>query len=262
MKFIFSALVLFSFNLFAARPDTPLQDTGIKPSPFEVFGSNQFPMNIFQAVKKYLPTFPVIVNAGAFDGKDSGLMAHFWLGGHIHSFEPVTELYQILEGRAANFPNLSTYHVALGDHCGPQLIYLSKHASDLAHVSQSSSLYPPKEHLKWAPEIAFDRTEIVDVATLDQWAEAQGVERVDFLWLDMQGYELPMMKASPKILSRVSAIFTELEFVEAYEGQPLYQEVRQWLEDQGFALIGGTFDFHDNDAWFADGLFVRRTLLK
>jgi hypothetical protein len=83
------------------------------------------------------------------------------------------------------------------------------------------------------------------------------------LWLDMQGYELPAMKAAPKVLSKVSVIITELEFVEAYAGQPQYHEVKSWLESQGFVLVGGNFSFPKHpQQWFGDGIFVRKELLK
>jgi len=116
--------------------------------------------------------------------------------------------------------------------------------------------------LSYAAWVSFQGTEVVQVTTLDQWAAEYGVQNIDLLWLDMQGSELQALKAAPKLLSGVSVILTELEFVEAYEGQPLYLEVKAWLEEQGFVLIGGNFDFPKNPAqWFGDGLFVRRELL-
>ena len=109
----------------------------------------------------------------------------------------------------------------------------------------------------------FKDCEVVPVTTLDAWAMEFGIPKIDVLWLDMQGAELEVLKASPQVLSGVSVISTEIEFVEAYEGQPLYQEVRAWLEEQGFQLIAGTFEFPKSpQVWFADALFVRRELVK
>jgi len=73
------------------------------------------------------------------------------------------------------------------------------------------------------------------------------------MWLDMQGYELNALKACSAILKTVKVILTEVEFVEAYEGQYLFVEVKQWLEQQGFTMIARTAYPH----WFADALFVR-----
>ena len=57
---------------------------------------------------------------------------------------------------------------------------------------QSSSISAPRAHLEVFPEITFPHQTmaLVPVTTLDEWSEQQGIARVDFLWLDMQGHEL------------------------------------------------------------------------
>lgn len=236
-----------------------MQNTGRHaPIPYYQFGH---PAESLSIIQQYLPDDPVIVEAGAYDGNESCILAQTWPKGHVHSFEPINELFQILSNRVKNAANISTYKLALGDHCGQTVMYLSSESNNPGHVSMSSSLYSPKDHLLYAATL-FEGYEVVDVITLDEWAEQKKIDKVDMLWLDMQGYELPALKAAPKLLSNVSVILTELEFVEAYEGQPLYQEVKLWLEEQGFVLIGGNFGFPKQlRQWFGDGLFVRRELV-
>jgi FkbM family methyltransferase len=236
-----------------------MQNSGKRaPVPYSQFG---LPAESLSIAAQYLPSNPVIVEAGAYDGKETCVLASYWPRGYIHSFEPVQELFKKVVSNTKHVSNISVYNLALGVHCGPAIFYLSVEPEDTEHVSQSSSLYPPKEHLNYSTSL-FERTESVTVTTLDEWAEQQGVEKVDMLWLDMQGYELPALKASPKILSGVSVILTELEFVEAYMGQPLYKEVRAWLAEQGFVLVAGNFGFPKHPGtWFGDGLFVRRELV-
>lgn len=65
--------------------------------------------------------------------------------------------------------------------------------------------------------------------TLDDWAEQHNFDRVDFLWLDMQGAELALLESSPVLLSRVQVIHLEVSIVELYEKNPLYTEVSDWL---------------------------------
>ena len=64
----------------------------------------------------------------------------------------------------------------------------------------------------------------------------------------MQGHALSVLKASSHILQTVKAIYTEVGFVEAYEGQPQYEQVKAWLEEQGFEEVGR--DFEDQQQWF------------
>lgn len=215
-------------------------------------------------VVRFLPSNPVIIDAGAYDGRESRLMASMWPEGHVYAFEPVSQLYEKVRKQLDGVKNATAFPLALGDQCGMQRIFLSIEADDLPTIkmiTQSSSFFPPKDHLVYDHHTAFQGTQLVQMTTLDQWAANHGVGRVDFLWLDLQGYELPALKGALKVLENVSVIVTELEFVEAYQNQPLYLEVKQWLEEQGFVLVGGNFTFPKaENIWFGDGIFVRKEI--
>jgi hypothetical protein len=100
----------------------------------------------------------------------------------------------------------------------------------------SSSLLRPKEHVVDHPDVLFNSEIEIQTITLDDWAEKHGVKKVDFLWLDMQGYELAALKAAHVALKSVLAIYTEVSLRETYEGVPLYSDVRDWLEERGFRV--------------------------
>lgn len=143
-------------------------------------------------------------------------------------------------------------------------MYVSVCASEPDTLAGSSSLRPPKEHLAYAPFVAFPRTIQVETIKIDSWADANGIERIDMMWLDMQGVELEVLKSSPKMVSTTRVILTEVSFVEAYENQSYYHEIKNWLEEQGFDLVWCGFNpYHptSDGQWFGDALFIRRELL-
>jgi hypothetical protein len=84
--------------------------------------------------------------------------------------------------------------------------------------------------------VTFEETVTVQVVSLEDWAAERGVERVDFLWLDMQGHEFAMLQTAERILETTSVIVMEVAFKELYEGAPLWGEVRPWLETRGFRV--------------------------
>lgn len=206
-------------------------------------------------IKPYLPNNPIIIEAGAFKGHDTLKLATLWPQGTIHAFEPVPELFAELKQRTQNMPNIHGYQLALSDHNGMAKFHMSEHPKRPGTPSQAGSLLKPKERLKHSP-IYFTGTIEVPTITLDSWAEQNNISHVDFLWLDMQGHELAMLKASPGILKTVRVIHTEVEFIESYENNPTYIDVKSWLESQGFKMIAQDFDDQVKH-FFGNAIFVK-----
>lgn len=206
--------------------------------------------DVLNCVKAFLPENPVIVEAGAFDGNDSVKLSQFWPKGQIHSFEPIPQLFDRLVQKTFQYSNVKCYAEALSDQCGSATFYVSTYFDQWG---ASSSLLPPKDHLYLAPDVKFPKKIEVKTLTLDEWASLYGVESVDFLWLDMQGFELNMLKAS-ELAKTAKAIYTEVELLEAYEGQYLYEDLTAWMEANGFQLIGT--DFNNSD-WYGNALFIK-----
>jgi len=196
---------------------------------------------LLDLIKPYLPENPVIVEAGAFDGGDSVLLAKFWPKGHVYSFEPVPELYNLSLKNISRCGNIKLYQKALSDVTGRSIFYVSSQDTSGTWPSASSSLLPPKEHLIYHPQTKFPRTIEVETISLDDWASNEGVSKVDFFWLDMQGYELNTLQVSELAL-KASVIFTEVLFVEAYAGQYLYADTVKWMNEHGFKLLAVDFD--------------------
>ena len=181
--------------------------------------------------KKFLPTDPVIIDCGASDGSDSVELAKQFRKGKIHSFEPVDKLYQRLLQNTRDCDNVTCYPVALADQNGTMDFYVSAGASE-----GSSSLLEPMEHLKDHPDTFFNKRSSVPTKTLDKWAEENNIKKVDMLWLDMQGFELKMLRASCIILDSVSVIHTEVSTRETYKSVDQYNDYRIFLEEKGFKI--------------------------
>ena len=244
-KLYFLVIFVISKSSFALET-TPIVDPNI------ISFTN--PIEVLEIVKPYLPDNPIILEAGAFDGDDSLKMANFWEKGMVYSFEPIPENYKKLVTKVAGVPNINTFCLALGDFVGMHEMHIAELESDPGVPSFSSSLLPPKDHLSYATFVKFNSKVNVPVVTIDEFARNNNLSKIDFMWLDIQGYELNVLKASPNILKTVKAIITEVEFVEAYQGQYLYKDVKEWLEGEGFTLVATNTSYQ----WFGDALFIRK----
>ena len=201
----------------------------------------------------FLPSNPIIVEAGAHVGVDSLHMSTFWPKGTIHAFEPVPDLFEKLTTNTISSKNILCYPYALGDSNTVAELYISSGDSD-----GSSSLLLPKKHLTEHPGVVFNTSLRIQAVTLDSWAAENSISHVDFLWLDMQGYELHALKSAGSVLPSVSAIYSEVSLKEMYYGAPLYAELKQWLDDQGFSVYIESLPWED----MGNVLFVRSSLIK
>lgn len=83
--------------------------------------------------------------------------------------------------------------------------------------------------------------------------------KVDFLKLDVQGYELHVLRGAPEALRQTTAVLMETSLVPTNTGCPLFAEVIAFMDVAGFRL----FDFcsqvrrKDGVLWQTDLLFLR-----
>lgn len=195
---------------------------------------------VLDYVKNFLPENPIILECGAYNGDDTIRMAKYWPKGTIHAFEPVPIHFQNITEKIKNFPNIQLYKLALADVSGNLKFYLSD-AENTGTITASSSLLPAKDHVKFDNYVTFNHDITVEALTLDDWAHKEGIDHIDFMWLDMQGFELNMLKPC-KMIKNISIIYMEVEFIEAYEGQSLYPEIKEWMRKNDFELVALDFD--------------------
>lgn len=208
--------------------------------------------DVIQRIKHLLPVNPVILEAGAFNGYDTLRLKRLIPGATIHSFEPVPELFGQLATATKPYNTIHVYDYALGKTNGLSLMYISQRKSNPDTVYQANSLLPPEELVAYAPYITFNKAIQVKTITIDEWAHTHNVSHIDFMWLDLQGYELPVLQGAVALLPTVKALLVEVSFVKAYENQDLFDEVLAWLQQEGFEL---KVLYHQK--WFGDALFVR-----
>lgn len=206
--------------------------------------------DILELVKKYLPENPVILEAGAHYGEDTLKISAMWPLGTVHAFEPLPQSFEILKQKVSSSPNVKPYSYALNDYIGKANFYICTNGDS------ASSLLPPQPILD--PILFFDKKPIeVDCITLDYWASKNRVDHIDFMWLDMEGAELIVLKASPQILPTVKVIYTEVNFQEFRAGNCFYEEIKEWLEAQGFKIVWQHLWDTWNMSWQGNVLFVR-----
>jgi FkbM family methyltransferase len=183
-------------------------------------------------IRKYVPENPVIVEGGAHIGLNTLTLVSIWPKATVYAFEPHPQLFARLTEKVYTHSNIICSSCALSKQTGTAQFYVSGPVFD-----QSSSLLQPKEHLRCYPQVTFKDPIEVNTINLDEWAESAKVNRIDLLYLSLQGCEFDVLRAAPKIIKKTKCIYLHIAYCQLYEGSHVFSEVRPWLEAQGFKMV-------------------------
>lgn len=230
----------------------------------QVFG-NQYPqryegIKIYEdwlghpldVVAKFIPEDPVIFEAGGHYGEDTVRFTQKWPKAKVISFEPNPHSFELLTEATKGIPSISAYPLAVSSSNGQAVLHVCYGTTgDNPVFEGASSLLEASD---WQAIHYQGPKVVVPCVVLDDWCALNGVERIDFMWLDLEGLELQTLKSSPKILETVSAIYTETNFLDFRKGMTQYQDLKAFLEKSRFKLISH---------WYAEGfqgnaLFVKK----
>ena len=173
----------------------------------------------------------VIVDIGASGGIDPrwGKTTEFYTG---ILFEPDPREFNALKKNSDN--NLIVLNSALGDSKKNVEFHLCK-------KQMVSSIYPPNFNLlnKFPEAERFNVEKIIhlNTDTLDNQLMKEGINEVDFIKIDTQGYELSILKGGSACIENVIGLEVEVEFEPMYIGQPLFSEVDSYVKNKGFILF-------------------------
>jgi FkbM family methyltransferase len=146
----------------------------------------------------------------------------------VIGFEPVAAELAKLQENA--LPGRTYLPYVVGDG--------QSHPFHECNYPMTSSIFPPNTALVSRFQglgelMQVVRTSQLDTVRLDDLPACQGT---DFIKVDTQGAELMILKGGERLLQNVQVVQTEIEFVQLYEGQPLFADVDTYLRSQGFQL--------------------------
>jgi len=164
---------------------------------------------------------------------------------NVMFFEPVPTTFKILKENIGDKAIL--HNVALGNENKKIEMYI-----ETANQGQSSSILEPGIHTRQYPHITFDNKLEVDMVRLDDFIEES--TDYNFINIDVQGYELEVMKGAVDTLKNVDYIMSEVNRDEVYINCSKVDELDSFLSDFGFSRVETTWD----GLTWGDALYVKR----
>jgi FkbM family methyltransferase len=185
-----------------------------------------------------------IFDVGAYSGEFAKVSRGIWPSSKITCFEVLPHRVAELRAWCAQDGNAILIETLLGAE--------SKEAVPFHEMETASSVF--EEHSPQAAPVG-----TYPMQTIDNVVKSQRTSAPNFLKLDVQGYELEVLKGAQNILSDISVILTEVNFIDIHKGAPLMDELILFLRGNGFVaydICGLTRRPLDNALWQADFIFV------
>jgi len=185
-------------------------------------------LDLHKLKKKYNIRPKEIAYIGANLGQEIDELNQVFNYTKTYLFEPQKKVFENLVKNYKKFDNLEFYNIALGNEEKIEFMNISSDVS-----GQSSSILIPEKHLDIHPYITFNSRERINV---DKFSNL-GLKNVNFLNIDVQGYELEVLKGFENILNDVEYIICEVNRKELYENNVLVKDLDSYLLNYGFYRV-------------------------
>jgi FkbM family methyltransferase len=217
----------------------------------EVTSLHRFAMDADRDIAQLLAgvDHPIVFDVGANFGQSVTRFRRLLPGCEIYSFEPAPETFRDLQVNTRGMSDVHIVNAGVGSSAGTAVL------AENDEAVMTSFLQPDTD--AWSTVV---RETPVQVTTLDEFCVDRGIDHIDLLKTDTQGFDLEVLKGGANLLqdSRIRLIFMEVIFSELYVGQARFDEEYRLLIDNGLRFMS-FYDFERLDgttpSW-CDALFA------
>ncbi len=184
-----------------------------------------------------------IFDVGGNFGQSALKFARAFPRATVLSFEPVPDSFRKLEARTAETPNIQPYNIGFGDEAGLFEIQIQADSQGNTLAPKSSSRGSIKVRLE----------------TIDAFAGNKGIDQIDLLKIDVEGFELQVLEGASGMLraGAVRHIFAECVFApDTVHPHTDFFDLHRVLSGFGFRIVA----FYGESFRLADGCALGNVL--
>jgi FkbM family methyltransferase len=192
---------------------------------------------------------PVLLDVGANVGQTLEEFKTCWPESSLHCFEPQQECWESLEAQAKRFgqKGCTINKFAVGSkNSTDETFYSHDINSEISGFNKINLESLDSIHLKNLKEsdenkveeykktINFERK--VDVMRMDSYLKEKGIDHINLLKIDTQGFEMEVLSGMGPMLENVDVVVTELMFFDYYEKSLSFSDLEKFLIPAGLHL--------------------------
>lgn len=150
----------------------------------------------------------------------------------IHSFEPSSTGYSVLEKKSKNDQNWSAYQYGFGNKVERKILKVT------SNNGLSSSVLNLSKHKHYFPDAKVLFEEEIQLNTIKNFLEAKSIDASRaMLKLDTQGYEYNILKGAGEYLADFALVYCETSLIQLYEDEKIFEDVFELLTSHSRRLI-------------------------
>ncbi|MBI2619511.1 MAG: FkbM family methyltransferase [Ignavibacteriales bacterium] len=173
-----------------------------------------------------------VLDVGANTGQFAAKIRQILPQAMIYSFEPLESCFKELVAVSTRLQPMRCFNCALGSESS--LLTMQRN-----EYTPSSSILPITPRTVDAfPSTAKSVEEQVTVRALDELIGELSLKKEILMKVDVQGYELNVLRGAERSLPQIAMIIVETSFVELYKNQPLFHDVYKFLTGREFSYAG------------------------
>ncbi|TFE67128.1 SAM-dependent methyltransferase [Candidatus Methylacidiphilum fumarolicum] len=185
-----------------------------------------------ETLLKNIPSCEIIVDIGANRGQFSLVARRYFPNALIYAFEPQPNPAKVYKALFKDDPKVIFFTGGIGPVAGKFPMHVSLR-------DDSSSLLP----ISWLQDNFFPGTAkkeeiLVEIGPLDYWLKNVDLQSPALLKIDVQGYELEVLRGCENLLESFQYIYVEASFYELYIGQALADQILYFLYSKHFRFRG------------------------
>ena len=177
--------------------------------------------------------FQTVLDIGSNKGQFILLIEKLFMENkNIYSFEPIKEILEDQKKFFANKKNILFFNFALGEKSSQKILNITKRR-DSSSFLEINNIIKNNDHL-------VEEKREIEIKSLDVLMKNKDCTKPILVKIDVQGYELEVLKGSKSFLKEVKYIIIEVSDDEIYTKQALAHNIIEYLNNMNFKILKET----------------------